>query len=341
MAAGWTILSNTDFHALASRWDDLNRAAGGVPFLQSAFIGPALDILGEGSERVAICGPEAEPSAMAILVPDGLGRWRTFQPSQLPLGAFLVRPGIDLDQGLGELIDALSPTTMLLAITQQDPDILPRPAASATIESIDYIETARISVAGDFPTYWAARGKNLRQNVRKQLAKLAEAKTPGALEVVDKADDVASAIAEYGRLESAGWKAGEGTAVHPDNAQGRFYRAMLENFCRAGAGRIYRYRIGERTAAMDLAIDHAGILVVLKTAYDEALAAVSPATLMRHEYVAQLFDGGRIRRIEFYGRLMEWHTRWTGEVRTLYHVNRYRSGWLRRARDAVKSVRSA
>jgi hypothetical protein len=34
-------------------------------------------------------------------------------------------------------------------------------------------------------------------------------------------------------------------------------------------------------------------------------------------------------RIEFYGRLMDWHLRWTDEVRTLYHVVCHGSGLLR------------
>ena len=339
MKTDWTVVSKSEFEALAPQWDALHATTRGVPFLQSAFMRPALEILGDGTECVAICGSRAQPAAMGIFVPDGHGRWRTFQPSQLPIGAFLTQADIDLDRSLGELIDALSSTTILLAITQQDPDILRRPSASATIETVDYIETARVSVVGSFADYWAARGKNLRHNVKRQRAKLDEANTPGKLEVVEEAHEVAAAIAEYGRLETAGWKSDEGTAVHPDNAQGRFYCAMLENFCRAGTGRIYRYRIGEHIAAMDLCIEHADVLTVLKTTYDESMRAASPATLMRHEYFATLFEGGRIRRIEFYGRLMEWHTRWTNEVRTLYHINRYRSGWLKRAREAVKSVR--
>jgi len=64
---------------------------------------------------------------------------------------------------------------------------------------------------------------------------------------------------------------------------------------------------------------------VLKTAYDEALGRqFSPALLMREEACRSLFDAGDIERIEFYGRVMEWHLRWTGEVRTMYHLNAYR-----------------
>jgi hypothetical protein len=45
---------------------------------------------------------------------------------------------------------------------------------------------------------------------------------------------------------------------------------------------------------------------------------------MREEACRRLFEDGRIRRIEFYGKVMEWHTRWTDEVRTMYHLNHYR-----------------
>ena len=58
---------------------------------------------------------------------------------------------------------------------------------------------------------------------------------------------------------------------------------------------------------------------------------------MRHEYFRQIFDGGRIRRVEFYGKVMEWHRRWTDDVRTLYHVNCYRSSWLRTMYEFVRS----
>jgi hypothetical protein len=136
---------------------------------------------------------------------------------------------------------------------------------------------------------------------------------------------VAAAVADYGRLESAGWKAGGGTAVDAANAQGQFYRGMLEGFCRRGAGSIYRYWFNDQLVAMDLCIEDARQIIVLKTTYDETVPGnLSPTLLMREEAVRQLFDAQRFERLEFYGKVMEWHTRWTDEVRTLYHVNHYR-----------------
>jgi hypothetical protein len=80
---------------------------------------------------------------------------------------------------------------------------------------------------------------------------------------------------------------------------------------------------------------------VLKTAYDESVPAnLSPTLLMREEATRTLFEAGRFTRLEFYGRVMEWHTRWTEEVRTMYHVNYYRWPGLARL-HALLDARTA
>src|SRR6266513_5826403 len=99
---------------------------------------------------------------------------------------------------------------------------------------------------------------------------------------------------------------------------------MLENFCRQGNGRVYQYRFDDRVVAVDLCIEGNGFLIVLKTTYDESIKSSSPAFLMRQEAFRQLFAEERIRRIEFYGKLMEWHTRWSEEIRRMYHINYHR-----------------
>jgi hypothetical protein len=42
--------------------------------------------------------------------------------------------------------------------------------------------------------------------------------------------------------------------------------------------------------------------------------------LMRQEAFEQIFADGRFRRIEFYGKVMDWHTKWSDDIRTLFHV---------------------
>ena len=332
----WRVYPISEFDRLTSDWNALNATAGDLPFLRSEFLVPALREFGTGSEMLVTFGPgDGNYSAMGMLRRVRPGMWETFQPSQLPLGAFLLRNGTPVEGILESLIRSLPGLAVAVALTQQDPALVGRPPDSLLVETLDYIETATLTLGGTFDDYWAARGKNLRHNVKRQKAKLHEQSVPLKLDVIDTPERVAAAIADYGRLEGSGWKALRGTAVALDNAQGRFYCSMFETYCRMGKGRIFRYLFGDQVVAMDLCIESAGVLVVLKTTYDEKVKVVSPATLMRYEIMDKLFDEGRITRVEFYGKAMEWHLRWTSDVRTLYHLNRYRWSGLKRLRFAL------
>lgn len=324
----WVLQPASAFSRFAKIWDASSLACGNLPFLRSAFLEPLLREFGTGRE-VLILGLEGETAIVAgLMVRNAPGVWETFQPSQLPVGAWLLRPGQELESVLRDLLAHLPGFALVVGITQQDPNSTPRPVSTRRLQTLDYIDTAWVDVDGSFENYWNERGKNLRQNMRKQRSKLESQGITPRLEILTSPADVAEAIRDYGALESTGWKAGGGTAIHPDNAQGRFYVDMLKEFCRQGAGRIYRYRFDDRVAAVDLCVESGDCLVILKTTYEESLRALSPAFLMREEAFKAVFDEGRIKRIEFYGARMEWHTRWTANVRALYHINYYRWPWL-------------
>lgn len=325
----WTLYPVARFSDFAADWGELSASMPAA--LAPDFVGPLLATFGVPGALLACCRAEGRLLAMGVLVPQGRG-WATLQPAQAPLGLWLQAPGADLDALLRSLLRALPGRPPLLSLTQLDPDLLPRPRDTGRVRTLDYIDTARITLAGGFEDYWQSRGKNLRGNLKKQRARLAREDIVPRLEIVREPGAMAAAVADYAGLEAAGWKAGSGTAVTPGDAQSRFYGAMLEAFAQRGAARAYRYWYGERLAAMDLCIEDERCLIVLKTAYDETVAAgTSPALLMREEATAALFSDGRLRRIEFYGRVMEWHLRWTQEVRRLYHVNYYRWPLLARA----------
>jgi CelD/BcsL family acetyltransferase involved in cellulose biosynthesis len=327
----WTLTPAASLAGHAGRWRQLHADSAASPLLDLDFVLPLLAEFGDGSELLACCEHDGEPLAMAIVARGGRATWQTFQPAQAPIGIWLQRPGLDLATMLAELRRCLPGPALVLGLTQCDPWLAPRPADGAALRTIDYIDTARITLAGGFDAYWNGRGKNLRSNLKKQRARLLKDGVATRLQVSRDPHDMAAAVADYGRLESAGWKAQGGTAIHPDNAQGRYYRTMLEAFGRRGAASVYRYWFGAQLVAMDFCIEGAGCIVVLKTTYDESIPnSLSPALLMREEACRQLFDEGRFERIEFYGKVMEWHLRWTDEVRTLYHVNSYRSSALLR-----------
>lgn len=334
---------------LRSDWDRLNRTGLDLPFLASDAICAALDEFGSGRE-VLLCGSEGgRDRAILLLTPSGRLRWSTFQPSQIPLGCWVAEPDLTPTLLAAQALSSrcLGNLALVISLTQIDPLQAPRAHDDPWCRHDDYIPTAWLEVAGSFDEYWAGRGKNLRQNLRKQRAKLAAEGLVVELLLWRDAAEIAPALDRYGMLESSGWKAGQGTAIHPDNAQGRFYRRLLEQAALRNETLITEYRFGGRTVAMNLGLLRNGTWVVLKTAYDESTAkSLSPASLLREAELQHFFDADpAVARIEYYGRVMEWHTRLTEHQRTLYHLTCYRWAWLKqvaeRRRRAVAGAANA
>ena len=329
----WIVVPASQFGAQMARWNTLHATGAASPLLAADFVAALLSSFADGRELLAWHDTDGITDAMTVLSPGGFGVWHTFQPSQAPVGLWLQRDDGAPGPLLRPLLARLPGPALLVGLTQCDPALMARPADAACLRTADYIRTARITMrgAGGFDAFWEARGKNLRSNLKKQRNRLRQEGVTARLDICRAPEQMAQAVADYGRLEGSGWKAAGGTAVDAANAQGQFYRAMLEAFAARGAASVYRYWLGDQLAAMDLCVEGGDCIVVLKTAYDEQLAGqLSPALLMREEACRQLFDDERFARIEFYGRVMEWHLRWTNEVRTMYHLNGYRFPGLAR-----------
>lgn len=335
----WTLYPVAQFAEFACQWDALAQSRPGTPFLESAFLQPLIDTFANGDERLCLHHSKGLLCAAAIVQRGRKGMWQTFQPSQLPLGAWISDGSVNLVSVCHELMSRLPGLPLGMGVSQLDSRIQVRPEGDSRVRTKDYIETAWIDIEGSFSVYWEARGKNLRQNIRKQHNKLQTEGIEIRMECITAPAEVHSAIGDYGRLESAGWKTADGTAVHPDNAQGQFYRKMLENYCNLGRGRIYRYWFDDKVVAMDLCIHDSSAIVILKTTYDESFKTVSPATLMRQVQFQQIFEEQLFKRIEFYGKVMEWHTRWTENARAIYHANVYRHAVVPRLLDLRAGMR--
>lgn len=328
--------------AVADQWDQLNGLRSNLPFLSAAASHNALAVFGTGKEQLFTCTRQGVVQAMFVMTPVPPLRWRTFQPSQLPLGMWVALNDISLSDLVRDMLRGPLKLSLVASITQIDPLFAPREPDTPWLRHSDYIETGWIDITGDFDGYWAARGKNLRQNMRKQRNRLAAEGVTCRMRVLNDPSDMAAALVRYGELESSGWKADEGTAIHADNLQGRFYRELLEHGARVSEAVVYEYLFDDRTVAMNLCLLRAGVLVVLKTSYDETQKAFSPAFLLREEELQAIFAEQRITRIEYYGRLMDWHTKLTENKRMLYHLTVYRypvvKRWVNRQRAASSPV---
>ncbi len=254
---------------------------------------------GDGGERIAFVEKAAGRwSRAGVFVRGSAFVHDLFQPSQAPIG-----PWLQDDGTLGlpprrrgrALAAALGATTAMVGFSQLDPEHVARDATRRRRPHDERLHRhrARHDRRVTFDDYWAARGKNLRANMKKQRNKLEAEGVDAALRLPRATRRTSRPRSStYGRLESAGWKARGGTAVSADNAQGRFYREVFERFAARGMARIYRCFYGDQLAAMDLCIEHHGAMVILKTAFDETIRGTSPAFLMRHDYLPAIFASG-------------------------------------------------
>lgn len=309
---------------IAREWDRLNSLRLNLPFLSVLALSAALRAFGSGNERLLVGRQGARVVAMFLLVPQGRWRWATFQPSQIPLGAWVAEPFLDLDTLTRGLLHGPLGACLALSITQVDPLAEQRAADTACTRHIDYINTGWIDIEGSFADYWAARGKNLRQNLRKQRNKLAAESVQTRMRMFTAPDDMAPALARYGALESSGWKGAEGTAIHPANVQGRFYAQLLIEAAERSEALVCEYLFDDRSVAMNLCLVREGVLVMLKTTYDESVKGFSPASLLCEEQFREFFAKGCVRRVEMYGRIGEWQSRHSDRQRTLHHLTAYR-----------------
>lgn len=315
------LLPISSFEQYASAWDALNASGPNTPVLCTSFVKSLLKHFGSGKEQLVVFGDNNNPTCISIITKDRFGSFITFQPSQAPIGLWIQDKTVSTTELLATLFKKLPFTTMVFGLTQQDPDLIERPTNSGRISTLDYIDTGRVSLDKSFDEYWAERGKNLRQNLNRQRNRLEREGVIRTLKTITEPDQVTNAIIKYGELETAGWKSGQGTAIHIDNSQGKFYSEMMQQFCESNNGFIYQYFYDDELVATDLCIRNDNQLIILKTTYNEEISTSSPAMLMRKESFIPIFEEKHSKTIEFYGKIMNWHTKWTKEIRTMYHIN--------------------
>lgn len=335
----WRLFPASAFRARAETWQRLRRRTPRPPVLDAIFIETLLEHFGRGDEVLAICGPVHAPHAMAILQQRRPGVWETFQASQGPLSPWMFESHASYEEILPGLMRALPGLPLIVAVTQKDPLIHPRPDDSGRIVTLDHFRTGRILVNRPFEDYWKSRHKKIRYEMGRRLRRLSEVGIAPALDVIRNREDVAASIDMYASIESRGWKGTIGTAVRGDSRQRRFYGDLLEKFAAIGAARIYRYRFGDRTVAMQLCVESGSTLVFLKTTYLEEYGPYGPGLLMKRAILEDIFRQAKIKRIEFYGPLLPWQRYWVDDVRTLYHINYYRWPWLARMHGARRALR--
>ncbi len=118
----WQMLVARDgFPRYQEMWDELNQGVDNHVLLDSKFVAPLVQYFA-GSETVLAIAKNSEYPGMVLVEPNRLGFWRTFQPSQAPVGLILLGSSDHLERQIHRLMATLPGLALGLSVTQQDPD---------------------------------------------------------------------------------------------------------------------------------------------------------------------------------------------------------------------------
>lgn len=340
---GWEIApAGSAFAAFAAEWDRLNAELyGSHPFFDSRFVAPLLEFFGQGSEQLCVHRTSARVDGALIVRPLGLGRWELFMPSQSQAGPVLLRDARLLETLMTEL-PGYACTIDLLRL---DPQFSPTWSGLRRPRTVlEHALTMTVNLDGSFEAYWQSRPKKLRSNLSRYQARARQQFGASTLVTIDDPQQIRAALTRYGALETSGWKGQAGTAVNIDNDQGKFYEKVLTSFAASGQARVIELHMGEKLAASRLIILHDGTWTVLKTTYDESLAAMAPGRQLLYEVLRQAFSETPSGEVEFYTNATRDQAEWATSLRYIAHHQLYRNAmlaggfWLaRQVRDSLTS----
>ena len=162
-----------------------------------------------------------------------------------------------------------------------------------------------------------------RSNLRRRAKKLNAEVGPVALERIpsDAPRAVIDRALEDGfRLEAAGWKGDQGTAIACDPALTARYAQLARTFAAQGKLALYFLTVAGERKAFHYAMIEEGIYYLFKPGYDPALASYGPGHLLVDAVIRDLIPRG-VRELDFLGDDMPWKREWTDQARP--HAWRY------------------
>ena len=335
----WTLLDVAKFSHYQEEWNELNKKSQNLAVLNSDFIEPLINEFFEGNECFVLGHDNNKLCVAGFLNKVGSFQWTTVMPSQAPVALWLCSGHKFNTHDVASLAKALPGLVLTIDFLQVDSrDLELNPRESFALAK--YIETGNRPIPQDFDEYFKSLGKNMRQNYTKVINRAERAGDTLGFECLSTPEEVTLAVQKYGELESKGWKSEHGTAISPDNDQGRFYTDMLSRLAQKNQACCWYYKINQQIVAVDLCVMQQNTLIILKTTYDEEFSKQSPALQLKVEMIKHYSQAQtNIDNIEFYGRVMQWHTRLDSEVRELQHLSWFRSSLVRNIISTIKKLK--
>lgn len=321
------------------QWDRLNRQhCNNHPMLQSRFVEPLARYFSSNGLTAAISTQGGEINGALLLQPSGrrAGTVRSaFLPSQAQIA--LIQTGSDPAGFLAGCLRALPRTTLRLDLLAVDSKyqrpLLGIPGIVSALRGVDM----SISLTGSFETYWNDRPRKLKKNISRYQNRMSRDVGIATL-VIRRGDETALAVDRYGFLESRGWKGAAGTALHPGNDQGQFYREVINSFSITDESTVYELWSGDQLYASRLCIHNEQQIITLKTTFDEEAKAFAPGRLLLYYMLEHLFATHDSAEVEFYTNASKEQLDWCTDYRETANLSVYRVAMARQLEEFVQRL---
>lgn len=322
------VSTKTGFFALRDEWNALADAAGN-PLLRHEFCAACVEAYGHDAELAIFVARER--GTVRAIAPLHIARYLGVRRLETlsrrvnePTGFLGTDPDAlealvkaVVERGLPIFLNRLSlgspeAQSLRAALGARSSGFLPN--ARAVAHMTDGRDVAYVPLPADFRELEARMSSGRRSFLRRHR-KRAEQLGEVTVEAISPGEDsVGPCLQEVFRVESSGWKLRTGTGVLANPRTERLYTAYGHAAARLGMLRLFFLRIGGRTAAVRMAVEHAGRLWEIRIGYDEAFRECSPGILLTHETLRHACQQG-LSAYEFLGKRERWEEMWPCEFR--------------------------
>lgn len=288
------------FAALAEDWEQLARQHTS-PFGDHAWFQAWWKAFGTGSLNVCVLWEDGELAA-ALPLSRQRGVLKALANFHTPVFVAPARDGNALVTVVDEALDQPTSELMLHAVDVTDPlngalvQCSPRHGRSVLIEQL--YRSPRAEMTGDFEGYARAQGRRFK-DLRRRWRKL-NREHEARFRFEDAPRDLEADLEAGFRVEAAGWKGKQKTAILSSPQTRFFYTEIARAYLARGELRLTWLEIDGRPAAFGLCLERARRLYCLKAGMDDGLRPLSPGLLLDYYTIEHCFELG-LERYELLG----------------------------------------
>ena len=205
-------------------------------------------------------------------------------------------------------------------------------------------ESPYLDLPGTYDDLLASKSRNFRSQLGRRRRGL-EREGELVFRTTRGGPDLDRDLDEMLRVEAAGWKSSEGTAILSDSRTQRLYRSFAHAAAERGWLRLHLLEIDGRAIAADYSCVFAGGEFLFKTGFDEEWSRLSPGLVLRGEVLRRAIEEG-LGFYDFLGGPDHYKLRWTDELRTRVTLRAFRGPrglgpyvYRSRIRPVLKAVR--